>query len=55
MCVRELAADAHSEALVRFWLRFTPEFQILVAVISSPVALGGESRLAASDAFIWWF
>ncbi len=51
MCVRELAADAHAEALVRFWLRFTPEFQILVAVISSPVALGGESRLAASDAF----
>jgi hypothetical protein len=29
-------------ALIRFWLRFTPEFQISVIMLSSPVALAGQ-------------
>jgi hypothetical protein len=34
--------DPLAGALIRFWLRFTPEFQISVVMLSSPLALAGQ-------------
>ncbi len=52
-----------SGALIRFWLRFTPEFQISVVILSSPVALAGApyascwccARVHLCKTWVYWW